>query len=155
LEINIKKRITVNGKEYGSPEEMPEEIRRVYEQAMSKKSMMGHRAAPWEAKFSITFNGRKYGGVEEMPSDTRELYEGVMKTVEAGQGPTGAPAESGAGAITSERLTRFDRHESPSLAHPTGPEEGSPLVRKIMTAGVLALGLIFLIYLLGRLAGSN
>ncbi len=68
--VSIKKKIVVNGHEYSSEEELPEELRKAYNQAM--------RAAPASPKAKIVINGKEYGSVGEMSSDVRQIYEGAM-----------------------------------------------------------------------------
>jgi len=63
----------VNGHEYGSAEELPEDLRQAYERAMS--------AGSGPSKVKIVFNGNEYGSVDEMSSDVRRTYEGALAAV--------------------------------------------------------------------------
>jgi hypothetical protein len=71
--VNVKKKIVVNGHEYGGAEELPEDLRKAYDQAMS--------AASASSKVKIVLNGKEYGSVGEMSSDVRRIYEGAMAAV--------------------------------------------------------------------------
>ncbi|HVN32881.1 MAG TPA: hypothetical protein VMT45_12940 [Thermoanaerobaculaceae bacterium] len=86
--INIKRRIVVNGKEYSSVEEMPEDIRCAYELAISGAAHEAHGIHPGVAQTRVIFNGQEYESVEEMPEDIRGMYTAAMLAVEA-QGSIG------------------------------------------------------------------
>ena len=74
--INIKRKITVNGKEYGSPEEVPEQYRQIVQSAISSAgAITGHS--------KITFNGVGYDSPEAMPPDTRMRYEETLSKAKA------------------------------------------------------------------------
>ena len=74
--ISIKRKITVNGKEYGSPEEVPEQHRQVVQNALdSAGTFTGHS--------KITVNGLGYDSPEAMPPDTRRIYEESLRKAEA------------------------------------------------------------------------
>jgi hypothetical protein len=80
--INIKRKITVNGKEYGSPEEVPEQYRQIVQGALnSAASPTGHSG--------ITFNGIGYDSPEAMPPDTRVMYEETLRKAKAAAQNTG------------------------------------------------------------------
>lgn len=67
VKFNVKRKFIVNGKEYGSVEEMPANIRQSYEKALES------------AKGKIVFNGQKYENVEAMPPDVRQMYDEMMR----------------------------------------------------------------------------
>jgi hypothetical protein len=86
-------RIIFNGQEYASPEAMPEEVRKMYQQALAQFADADHNGIPdvLEGRgdgtkavigiqnSSITVNGKTYGNVEEMPGFARFLYEQAMR----------------------------------------------------------------------------
>ncbi len=70
--VNIKRKIKVNGKEYDSLEEVPEQFRQTVQHALDSAGAPGvHR--------KITVNGVGYDSVEAMPPDARRLYEDALK----------------------------------------------------------------------------
>lgn len=71
--INIQKKFTVNGKTYGSLEEMPEEAR----QAVAKA--LGGEAQVAISKTKIVVNGKTYGSEDEMSPEQRRLYDDTMQ----------------------------------------------------------------------------
>lgn len=65
FKVNFKTKITINGKEYGSIEEVPEEHRGTVRNAMSSAGT---------ARSKIVVNGVGYDSLEAMPPDVRSLY---------------------------------------------------------------------------------
>jgi hypothetical protein len=84
LNINIKRNYKVNGKEYNSIEEMPQDIREAFEKAMASKPGFSLRLNSAEVHAKIKFNGTEYNSIDEMPQDSRHLYENVLKAAETG-----------------------------------------------------------------------
>jgi hypothetical protein len=79
INFSLQRKIIINGKSYTSLEEVPEELRGVFLQAMAAKSSDLHLAAG--AKLKITFNGKEYSRVEDMPDGERRAYEAIMGAV--------------------------------------------------------------------------
>jgi len=90
-------RITINGQQYDSPEAMPPDVRRTYEEAMrtvGPSLASGHSGGSTQVftgradqrinasvvvNRTITVNDRTYGSVDELPPDVRQLYEDALK----------------------------------------------------------------------------
>jgi len=90
-------KITINGQQYDSPEAMPPDVRRLYEEAMRKvgpslgSGLSGgstqvftgragqHIDASVVVNRVITVNDRTYGSIDELPPDVRRLYEDALK----------------------------------------------------------------------------
>ena len=83
FKINIKRKITVNGKEYGAPEEVPEQYRQIVQGALSS-------AGPLTGHSKITFNGAGYDSPEAMPPATRMGYEEALRKAQAVAQNTGS-----------------------------------------------------------------
>jgi hypothetical protein len=81
IEINFKKRFVVNGREYSSAEDMPEDLRQAF------KDLKTNPAVNINASAKIVFNGREYSSVDEMPEDQKEFYERVVNTALRGEMP--------------------------------------------------------------------
>ena len=95
----MRTKITVNGREYDSLEQMPPETRRLYQDALQRlgpdrdgngipdrieaQGAGGPRAI---VENQIVLNGESYSSVEEMPAHVRLLYENAMKRVRRGPG---------------------------------------------------------------------
>ena len=83
----VENKIIFNGKEYASPEAMPEEVRQAYQQALAhladadrngipdilERGAAGNVIAIQQS--SITINGREYKTVGDMPAVVRRLFE--------------------------------------------------------------------------------
>ena len=76
FKVNFKTKITVNGKEYGSVEEVPEQHRQTVQNALSTAGTLGGHS-------KITVNGVGYDSPEAMPSDARRVYEESLAKAEA------------------------------------------------------------------------
>ena len=69
-DMSEKRPIVVAGKRYASVEEMPPEVRRVYDLAVTSQ-VEAETAAP----VKLVFNGKEYEGLDSMPADVRKLYQ--------------------------------------------------------------------------------
>lgn len=72
IKVTVNHTLTVNGKEYGSLDEMPEELRRAYERAVGNAQGV---AGLIQRASKIVFQGNEYGTAADMPGDVRKLYE--------------------------------------------------------------------------------
>jgi hypothetical protein len=99
IQVNIRRRITVNGREYGSTGEMPADVREAYERAMAGGISIR------SAKTRIVFNGREYAGLEAMPAETRQLYEKVLKAAESGTVPADLASGSACSGVSRAGAT--------------------------------------------------
>jgi hypothetical protein len=84
LNINIKRKFKINGKEYNSIEEMPDNIRETFKKAMASRADSGHHTDPAMMRTRIIFNGMEYESMDAMPQDVRQLYEKVLRAAETG-----------------------------------------------------------------------
>jgi hypothetical protein len=82
-------RILFNGREYGDPSEMPDDVRRDYEQALAQFEDANRNGIPdvlenagknvivvHQSSFSL--NGKTFDGVGDLPPWARQLYEHAM-----------------------------------------------------------------------------
>ena len=76
--FDIKRTYKVNGQEYHSVEEMPPEIRAVYEKASAMLPATDLNVKKQTVTTKISFNGTNYSSVDEMPEDIRTQYKCVM-----------------------------------------------------------------------------
>jgi hypothetical protein len=102
MEISIafksKPKLVFNGREYGSVDEMPEDVRRLYRDAIALAAKGGPNVKVF-SKTELWFNGKKYNSVNEMPPDVRLSYDKVMKAIDANQ--------NGGRAVASPRRSLF------------------------------------------------
>jgi hypothetical protein len=87
VNVNVKRKFKINGKEYNSIEEMPQDIRDAFEKAMASKTGFGLQMNPASVQTKIIFNGTEYQSIDAMPQDARQLYEKVLKAAETGTAP--------------------------------------------------------------------
>jgi hypothetical protein len=105
--ITVTKRITVNGREYERPEDMPDELRNAYESAM--KNLRSCRPVPnvQSLKPKIVFNGREYASEEDIPQEERWLYKIAIDGLETDRGSDtrlcSAPIEPASAVAPSRR----------------------------------------------------
>jgi hypothetical protein len=66
-------KITVNGREYASPKEMPADVRRTYERAMAELAKGSDAVRVTDTR--IVFNGVEYGSPEVLPAPMRAILE--------------------------------------------------------------------------------
>jgi hypothetical protein len=89
-------RITINGQHYDSPEAMPPDVRRMYDEAMRTAGpslasgqsggstqvftgQAGRIGASVVVNRNIVVNDRTYGSIDELPTEVRQLYEDTLK----------------------------------------------------------------------------
>jgi hypothetical protein len=82
LNLNLKAKIRVNGKEYASAEEMPAKIREAYARAVGETAVLrsGARLAT-KLNAKIIFNGVEYDSANEMPVAERRLYQDALAAI--------------------------------------------------------------------------
>lgn len=147
VKFNVKYKFKVNGKEYGSLEEMPAPIREAYEKAVSKEGGLEHGNISSISPGKIVFNGQEYESVDSMPSDIRQMYETIMKKVKSGEISVTANADLKIGGTASgvkdERILA-----SADFSKPIAPKSFfSPLV--LLIAGALLVLFAVLYFVLG------
>lgn len=144
IKMNVKWKIKVGGKEYGSVDEMPAAEREAYENAIREDAAGGKEFVFTTRDTRVVFNGREYASVDALPPDVRETYLNLVKAVEAGQPPTDEKIVAEAARALAR--PRTDRSAAPSRGpRPIAPESFS--ARKLVAwAAVIALlaGLYFL-----------
>jgi len=102
-------RITINGQHYESPDAMPPDVRRIYEEAMrtiDPSVASGQEGGTTEVRTAqggfaglglktnivvrnkITVNDRTYGSIDELPADLRGMVEDALQQAKANGGVT-------------------------------------------------------------------
>lgn len=86
--------IVIDGKTYNSVNEMPDDVRRQYEQAMSSfKDQDGNRipdaientrsASVAADSFKVVLDGKEFYSLDDLPPEARAKYEQAMGTLDA------------------------------------------------------------------------
>jgi len=142
VNVNVKHKFKINGKEYNSIEEMPPDIRSAFEKAMSSQAGTGIQTV---TQTKIKFNGTEYQSIDTMPPDIRQLYEKVLKAAETGEMPQGlVSADDISGSHTESRA--YLNIGSGNMGKPTKVEPA--VSARTLIIGVLAIALIILLYLM-------
>jgi hypothetical protein len=82
IDINVKRKFKINGKEYNSIEEMPDDIREAFKKAIGSQADPGDKIKHQAIQTKIIFNGTEYDSIDAIPQEVRQLYEKVLKTAE-------------------------------------------------------------------------
>ena len=150
--INIERRIIVNGREYAGVEEMPDDVRHAYEQAMASAGREGYGINPAGPQTRVIFNGREYASRDEMPEEIRGLYNAAMATVDAhgsvefglGKAHESASAPLGPGGGMAA--------QQPSMAPIEVGEGSASWTLRVVIAAIVILMLLGALYYLSHLA---
>jgi len=145
ININVTRIFKINGKEYHSVEEMPDEIRQVFEKAKALQASSGKGILSAGRRSKIIFNGKEQEISDTMPEDVRQLCEKALKATESSVTSSGVDIPRG----SEGNLRKRDTAGTPGpgeIQNPTKIEFSfSPRIL-LMSAGMLAL--IFLLYCL-------
>jgi hypothetical protein len=163
-------RITINGQEYNSPDEMPPDVRRLYDNAMQAmgNALPGGQAGNTTVftsrggllntnivvRKNITVNDKHYKSLDEMPPELRQLAENAMQQA---QGTTGGPAITNRLSMSTDPGTPQVRAfvstspTTPTQAYvPIGSGPNAQINARRFLRGVIfwvGVGLAFWIYL--------
>jgi hypothetical protein len=85
ININVKRNYKINGKEYKSIDEMPDNIREAFQKAMAVSPISERKTNFAEKSAKIVFNDTEYKSIDAMPQDVRRLYEKILKAAETGE----------------------------------------------------------------------
>lgn len=145
ININVKRKYKIQGKEYNSLDEMPDDIRAAFEKTAGSPSPSGLHRDSDATRTKIVLNGREYENIEAMPQDIRELYEQVLKAAETGT----APSESLLKELSTDMIGKTrtpdavragDIRQAPKF-------ESSFSFRSLIVTGLLAAFILLLFYL--------
>lgn len=84
FKFNVKRKITINGKEYVSPGDVPEQYRHSVEEALDA-------ADPFSGRGRLTVGGTVYSGPDELPPEARTDYVAALRRSGAGPAKPGLP----------------------------------------------------------------
>jgi len=146
ISIDVKRKFKINGKEYNSVEEMPDEIRMVFEKAMAlRASGAGQRTHSAVMRSKIVFNGKEYENVLSMPQDIRQLSGKVLKAAKSAVASSGVDIPGGSEGMLRKPDTTGTARPG-EIRNPTKAESSFSPRMLLMGAGLIIL--ILLLYLL-------
>jgi len=146
VNVNVRRKFKVNGKEYNSVEEMPQGIQNAFEKAMASKTGSGQQVNPATMQTKIIFNGTEYQSIDAMPQDVRQLYEKVLKAAETGNAPANIITAGDIGDLLTGRKT-YGNTNIGNMGNPTKIEP-SAFSPRMLIIGVMVITLIILFYFL-------
>lgn len=140
VNVNVKRKYKINGKEYNSIEEMPPDIREAFEKALASQSGKSSILSSQQSK--IIFNGIEYKNIEDMPLDVRELYEKVLKAAETGEVTPGLTATGNISSSmkVSKTFLNIENTGAPIKTEPV-------FSARSLVIGIALITLIILLYL--------
>lgn len=121
MKLAVRMKLVVNGKVYGSAEELPDELRSACEKAVAAGAGPGHPAD------TIEVNGRRYDSREAMPPETRAMYDAAL---------AGLPGREGAATAAGPRVAPDHERPDPDI-EPAGASRWS--LALLAGAGALVL----------------
>jgi hypothetical protein len=145
ININVKRKFKINGKEYNSLEEMPDDIREVLKKALDSRAGSGHWINSEMTRSRIIFNGTEYDSLAAMPQDVRQLYEKVLRAAESGGASSGVDIAKMSGGVLTKPDT-IGNGRPGNIGKPTKAE--SSFSPRILMVSAALMGLIFLLYYL-------
>jgi hypothetical protein len=145
ININVKRKFRINGKEYNSVEEMPDGIREAFEKAMHSQAGSGQRINSAVTRSKIIFNGTEYENIDAMPQDIRQLYEKVLKAAETAVVSSGVDIAEVSGSMLRKPDT-IGTAPPGDIRKPTKVE--SSFSPRMLIASAVLMALIFLLYYL-------
>jgi len=146
VNVNVKRKFKVNGKEYNSIEEMPQDIRNAFEKAMASKTGSGQQVNPATMQTKIIFNGTEYQSIDAIPQDVRQLYEKVLKAAETGTAPANIITANDISGLQAEPKS-YGPTNMGNMGYPTKIEP-SAFSPRMLIIGVMVIALIILFYFL-------
>jgi hypothetical protein len=149
MNVNVKRKFKINGKEYNSIEEMPPDIRNAFEKAMASQAGSGKQANPATTQTKIIFNGIEYKSVDAMPQEVRQLYEKVLKSAKTGTVPTNIIIASDISSMPTGPKN-YGTANIGNMGKPTKIEPASSLPKLIISIILIALIIILYYIFQGR-----
>lgn len=127
-----KQKIVVAGKAYASIEDMPAEVRRVYERAVEARNQE-HA----DAQVKLVFDGAEYDSLESMPPEVRKSYQTQQVAMET--------YRDFSVDATLPRIAKSAPAEEPSGKSPQRPSFFAEHKWPLVGVGLLVLVLIIII----------
>ncbi len=140
VKVEVKWKFKVNGKEYASREEMPENIREAYDKALAT-TISSDSANPGAPATRIVFLGGEYANVDSMSADVRQTYEEVLSTAQGVEkADSGLPREGTRLAETI--LTHHGHTDWAKLDEAIEPGTSATSSQRLLVVGFLVLALL-------------
>ena len=139
VEVTVKRRFVIGGREYGSLEELPEGIRSTVEAALGSRWSEDEHVQTHGVHTGIVVNGHEYGSIDDMPADVRADYDAAVAAIE----PAGGRWHAGAATVPPPDDPGVIPGAAFTSARPIEP--GTPTSPATLRALVFALAALFLL----------
>ncbi len=150
VNVTVKRKIVVNGKEYGSVEELPANIRTTYEKALSDGAVPVRAAGGSAVGGRITVGGTTYDSPESMPPEVRRLYDDAMAVSTVGRLAASPPITPAGGQEAATWAASPEVDWLASSPQPIGPGSISRASRASLVVVLGIAVLAVLLYLILR-----
>jgi len=120
VNIDVKTKLVINGKEYSSPDELPPEMRKVYDLALANRGSSPQIQITGSSK--VTFNGKTFDNREAMPDDARQSYDRAMEAIDSNQDGIPDSLQAGENAVLSSAGTSTPMSPLPAQPSPISPD---------------------------------
>jgi hypothetical protein len=145
INVNVKRSYKINGKEYHSIEDIPEDLRDIFKTAADLQTGTVNQINTAGMRTKIVFNGKEYESIDAMPEDDRNLYEKVLEAAATG---TASPEIAMAGSPNSI-LTHSKTAATGYIGEISNPPKIEPSPsRKFIIVALGALIILLLYYLI-------
>ena len=148
VKVEVKWKFKVNGKEYASREEMPENIRDAYDKALANASSSGS-PGPGAPATGIVFLGQEYANVDNMPADVRQTCEEVLSTAQ-GVETADSSLPRGRRRLAETVLTHHGHTDWAKLDEAIEPGMSAKSSQRLLVVGFLVLALVSALYFIFR-----
>jgi hypothetical protein len=139
VNINIKTKIIINGKEYSSPDELPPELRKADDQALANRENSPQIQITGSSK--ATFNGQTYTNRDTMPDEARRIYDSAMEVIDKNHSGIPDSLQTGGNAVLPSAGKSTPMSPLPAQQSPISPDRPGQ-GRTIITAVVILVVLL-------------
>ena len=138
VKLSVKRKYIVDGREYGSLEEMPDDIRQAYEKGLAFPSRSSSNQGG-----RIIFNGQEYESMGKMPDSVRRMYENAMDALREGD----ASGEETNGEEEEVLLKNHQKDDGPVRVGAPKPIAPEPAFHRWLIVGLILIALIWGLYM--------
>lgn len=153
--MNVK--ITFNGKQFSSTDDMPPDVRAAYDRAMA--ALKGGNIGGIKPTVNVSFKtnvkfvheGKTYSSLDEMPPEVRGKYQAAIQTIDKDSDGIPDFLESGVPSATGEGLptpSTIEQSTFPVTDQPPVISSDWPTPRLWLAIGVVGMLVILMVLLL-------
>lgn len=133
ININVKNKIIINGKECSSPDELPPELRKAYDHSPAIRANSPQMQITGSSK--VTFNGQTYNDHDAMPDEVRRIYDSAMEVIDRNHDGIPDSLQTGENAVLPSGGASTPMSPLPAQQRPISPDR--PGQRRIIITVVV------------------